>query len=165
MSFARKQDLGDFTEIDLWDVLERAIKLIELQSKSKGIQIRFQRGKKSLVRGSANAISQALCNILQNSVDAITDRIQSDPLFPGLIEVQLEATSERQTIKISDNGSGIRPEHQSQIFNPLFTTRDPSIYNGMGLTTAFTIIGEHGGSLEVLSQTGSGTTAIIALPS
>lgn len=165
LGFARKQDLGEITEIDLWDVLERAIKLIELQSKSKGIQIAFTRGERSNIKGSPNALSQALCNILQNSIDAIADRLKTDPLFPGLVEVQLEKSQGKFTLKISDNGSGIRPEHQSKIFNPLFTTRDPSLYGGMGLTTAFTIIGEHGGSLEVLSQTGSGTTAIIALPS
>lgn len=165
LSFARKQDLGDFTEIDLWEVLERATKLIELQSKSKGIQIEVQRGKPAKVRASANALSQALCNVLQNSMDAISDRLKVDPLFPGKVSVSLDESANRHVLKIVDNGSGIRPENQSQIFNPLFTTRDPSLYSGMGLTTAFTIIGEHGGSLEILSQTGSGTTAIIALPS
>jgi two-component system, NtrC family, sensor kinase len=165
LSFARKQDLGDFTEIDIWEVLEKSAKLIELQSKSKGIQIEIQRGAPLMVRASANALSQALCNILQNSIDAIGDRLKTDPLFPGKVSITLEEGENRHVLKLTDNGSGIRPEHQSQIFNPLFTTRDPSLYSGMGLTTAFTIIGEHGGTLEILSQTGSGTTAIIALPS
>lgn len=164
LSFARKQDLGDFTEVDLWDVLLRAIKLIELQSKSKGIQIEIHRGKPAKLRASSNALSQAICNILQNSIDAIGDRLKLDPLFPGKVSMLLDVSENRHVLKIIDNGSGIRPENQSQIFNPLFTTRDPSLYSGMGLTTAFTIIGEHGGTLEILSQTGSGTTAIVALP-
>jgi len=164
LSFARKHDLSDISEIDLWDVVERSVKLIELQSKSKGIEVEWPEQQPALIRGSQNALSQALCNLLQNSIDAISDRLKAEPLFPGKISIQLARSGEKYQLRLSDNGTGIRPELQSQIFNPLFTTRDPGIYSGMGLTTAFTIISEHHGSLEILSQTGSGTTAIISLP-
>lgn len=164
LSFARKQDLGDFVSIDLHEVIDRSIRLLELQSKSKGIAIENKGGPETRVSGSANALSQALCNILQNSMDAIEERLKSDKLFPGKITIELETADNAATIKISDNGTGILPQVQSRIFNPLFTTRDPGLFSGMGLTTAFTIISEHHGSLEILSQTGSGTTAIISLP-
>lgn len=164
LSFARKQDLGDFVNIDLRDVVDRSIMLIELQSKSKGIVIDNNGGPEARVMGSANALSQALCNVLQNSIDAIAERLIGDKLFPGKITLEMEVKEDTATIRISDNGTGIRPEVQSRIFNPLFTTRDPGLFSGMGLTTAFTIISEHHGSLEILSQTGSGTTAIISLP-
>lgn len=164
LSFARKHDLTDITEIDLWEVLERSVKLIELQSKSKGIACEYNRGAPVKIRGSQNALSQAICNLLQNSIDAIADRLKEDPLFPGKITVELVAIGDKYQLRLTDNGMGIRPENQSRIFNPLFTTRDPGLYTGMGLTTAFTIISEHHGSLEILSQTGSGTTAIISLP-
>lgn len=164
LSFARKQDLGEFAPLELWDVIEKSVKLIELQSKSKGIAIEFTRGSSARVLGSANALSQALCNLLQNSIDAIADRLKVDPLFPGKITVTLNLEKNQYLLRLIDNGMGIRSEIQSQVFNPRFTTRDPAVYNGMGLTTAFTIINEHHGSLEILSQTGSGTTAILSLP-
>lgn len=164
LSFARKQDLGDFVNIDLRDVIDRSIRLIELQSKSKGIPIEWKSGPETRVSGSANALSQALCNILQNSIDALTEKQTADPLFAGAISIELEENESRATIRIADNGTGIPAAVQSRIFNPLFTTRDPGLFSGMGLTTAFTIISEHHGSLEILSQTGSGTTAIISLP-
>ncbi len=164
LSFARKHDLSDVTEIDLFDVIERAVKLIELQSKSRGITIDIPVREPLMIRGSANALSQALHNLLQNSIDAIEERLKDEPLFPGRIAIQLALTGDKYTLRLSDNGMGIKPEYQSQIFNPLFTTRDPDQFNGMGLTTAFTIISEHHGNLEILSQTGSGTTAIISLP-
>ncbi len=164
LSFARKQDLGDFVSIDLREVIDRSIRLIELQSKSKGIPLEYKVGPEARVSGSANALSQAFCNILQNSIDAIDERLKADKLFPGKITIELKHEEAAVTVRISDNGTGIRPEVQSRIFNPLFTTRDPGLFSGMGLTTAFTIISEHHGSLEILSQTGSGTTAIISLP-
>lgn len=164
LGFARKQDLGEFAKVDLTDVVDRAVKLIELQSKSSGIKIdRSGFTEEIKVNGSLNALSQALCNLLQNSLDAIGDRLKSEPLFPGEIKIDLEKLDGKLRLKLTDNGLGIKPEIQSQIFNPLFTTRDPRLYGGMGLTTAFTIISEHHGILEILSQTGAGTTAIITL--
>ncbi len=164
LSFARKQDLGELTEIDLWSVIDRAVKLIELQSKSKGIKIEIRHGPRTCVLGSVNALSQAVCNLLQNAIDAISERMSGEPLYPGRITIEISPGESNIQLRIHDNGPGIRPEVQSRIFNPLFTTRDPGLFNGMGLTTAFTIISEHNGSLEILSQTGSGTTAIVSLP-
>lgn len=180
LSFARKHDLSDISQINLFDVIERSVKLIELQSKSMGIEIQMPprwppplevvpapRGggdPQAMIRGSQNALSQALCNLLQNSLDALGERLKKDPLYPGKISLQLALVDEKYQLRLTDNGTGIKPELQSQIFNPLFTTRDPGLYSGMGLTTAFTIISEHQGTLEILSQTGSGTTAIISLP-
>ncbi|MGZ3723335.1 MAG: sensor histidine kinase [Bdellovibrionales bacterium] len=164
LSFARKQDLGEFSAVDLRTVIDRSVKLIELQSKSKGVVIEVAKSPAREVRGNVNALSQALCNILQNSIDAISEKIKHDPLFPGKINIQLDQHENQFQLRVSDNGTGIRPENQTKIFNPLFTTRDPGVYSGMGLTTAFTIVSEHRGTLEILSQTGSGTTAIISVP-
>jgi signal transduction histidine kinase len=164
LSFARKQDPGEFAPVDLNDVVDRAAKLIELQSKSKGIAVEFERGPAARINGNINALSQALCNILQNSIDAIVEKMKADPLFAGRIQILLDSQKGRHELRVSDNGTGIRPEYQSQIFNPLFTTRDPGTFAGMGLTLAFTIVSDHRGTLEILSQTGSGTTAILAFP-
>jgi signal transduction histidine kinase len=164
LSFARKQDLGEFAKVDLRDVVERSVKLIELQSKSKGIFIDFTGDEEAPIYGSANALSQALCNLLQNSIDAVGEKIKEDPLFPGRITLTIESRGQSHRLTLADNGTGIRREIQSQIFNPRFTTRDPKLYSGMGLTTAFTIVSEHHGSLEILSQTGSGTTALLTFP-
>jgi signal transduction histidine kinase len=150
--------------VDIWSVAERSVKLIELQSKSKGITVEMIKGPPTEVKGNAGALSQALCNVLQNSIDAISEKIKADPLFPGKINLSLSFEKGQCQLSVADNGTGIRPENQTQIFNPSFTTRDRGVYSGMGLTTAFTIVSEHHGTLEILSQTGSGTTAIISLP-
>ena len=168
LSFTRKSDTDDFVETDLKEILERAIKLIELQTKSKGIKVDISLASQQFpIRASINTLSQAICNLLQNSIDSILERLQNEPLFPGQIKVKVENAHDTKQkeyqIQIIDNGIGIKSEHFSQIFNPLFTTRDPSLFSGMGLTTAHSIISEHGGRLEISSQSGSGTTAIISL--
>lgn len=165
LGFARRQDLGSAEELDLLEVVKRSIKLIELQSKSKGIAIELD-GESGACpfQGSANALSQAICNLLQNAIDAIADEIVKKPSFTGLITIALHKESAQYLIRVTDNASGIRPEHQTQVFTPLFTTKDPGSHAGLGLTVAYTIVTEHRGSLEILSQTGSGTSAILALP-
>jgi two-component system NtrC family sensor kinase len=166
LSFARKQDFGNFVPLDLGEMVARAIRLIELQSKSMGVEIEFIPGPaKPQILGSADALTQAVCNLLQNSIDAIAERMKKESPFSGKIRVRIDdAQGNGFQLRISDNGTGIRPDVQTRIFNPLFTTRDPGLFGGMGLTTAFTIVTEHQGSLEILSQDGSGTTAILSLP-
>jgi signal transduction histidine kinase len=164
LSFARKQDMGEFTRVDLTQILDRAVRLVELQSKSKGIRIQFDLGGLISTKGSGNALTQVLCNLLQNSIDSISEKLKSDPLYPGAIQVQMIQKEGRIQMQITDNGTGIRPELQSQIFNPHFTTRNPDLFRGMGLTVAYTIVNEHGGTLEILSQHGSGATTLLTLP-
>lgn len=65
-------------------------------------------------------------------------------------------------ISIEDQGTGIRPEHLSKIFDPYFTTKDTG--SGLGLATSFSIIRNHQGSITVESDWGHGTAFHIYLP-
>ncbi|MGK2905304.1 MAG: hybrid sensor histidine kinase/response regulator [Desulfuromonadales bacterium] len=65
-------------------------------------------------------------------------------------------------ITVSDEGTGIAPEHLARIFDPYFTTKQAG--NGLGLATAQSIINRHGGQISATSQLGKGTTFTIYLP-
>lgn len=65
-------------------------------------------------------------------------------------------------ISIEDQGSGIRQEHLSKIFDPYFTTKDTG--SGLGLATSYSIIRNHQGAITVESEWGKGTTFHIYLP-
>jgi PAS domain S-box-containing protein len=65
-------------------------------------------------------------------------------------------------ITISDQGSGIPPEHLSKIFDPYFTTKSHG--TGLGLTSAYSIVKKHGGQLSVSSEVGKGSCFEILLP-
>jgi two-component system NtrC family sensor kinase len=66
-------------------------------------------------------------------------------------------------VKIADTGCGIPEENLSRIFDPFFTTKDTS-GTGLGLSVSYGIINSHGGSIEVESSVGVGTTFTINLP-
>ncbi len=65
-------------------------------------------------------------------------------------------------ISITDSGSGISEEYLEKIFDPYFTTRAKG--SGLGLATCYSIIKNHGGTINVLSKVGSGTTFYVYLP-
>jgi signal transduction histidine kinase len=71
----------------------------------------------------------------------------------------------RVRIAIADNGPGIQPDIQPKIFEPFFTTKEVGQGRGLGLTISYqTIVNQHNGQLEVISQPGQGTQFLIEIP-
>jgi signal transduction histidine kinase len=67
-------------------------------------------------------------------------------------------------IRVTDTGTGIRPEHLERIFDPGFTTKGVGVGAGLGLSIAYRIVENHRGSIQVESKLGQGTTVTISLP-
>lgn len=82
----------------------------------------------------------------------------------GLIQVHTYCNDEQVCVEIRDNGAGIPAETMKKIFDPFFTTKDPGTGTGLGLSVSQNIIQQHGGTLEVESTVGLGTTFTISLP-
>jgi signal transduction histidine kinase len=67
-------------------------------------------------------------------------------------------------ITIADTGVGIPPALLDKVFEPFFTTKEIGRGTGLGLAVCYGILTEHGGSLDVQSTVGTGTTFTITLP-
>jgi two-component system NtrC family sensor kinase len=67
-------------------------------------------------------------------------------------------------VQVADNGHGITPEHLRHIFEPFFTTKAIGVGTGLGLSVTYNIIKAHGGTIDVASVVGSGTTFTLQLP-
>ena len=96
-------------------------------------------------------------NLLVNAIDSIESN--------GKILIKTYATEDDKVfIKISDSGSGIKPEVISKIFDPGFTTKGVGVGTGLGLSIVFNIIQKHKGKISVKSEVGKGTEFSIELP-
>ena len=84
----------------------------------------------------------------------------------GVLNIKTRYSSAEDKIKIvfKDNGVGIPKEDFSKLFEPFFTTKKKGKGVGLGLSVAYGIIEEHGGSIYVNSKEGIGTTFNIKLP-
>jgi len=101
-------------------------------------------------------LEQVFLNIILNAYQAIS----------GDGRITLKTFNDGQSVKvmITDTGCGIPHEDLSRIFDPFFTTKEPGKGTGLGLAVSHSIIGAHGGVIDVESKIGEGTNFTITLP-
>ncbi len=117
-------------------------------------------------------LNQVFMNIMANAIDALEDsnigRSFTDiKVKPNLITVKTELLNDSQfvSIRIQDNGIGMRDDVKQKIFEHLFTTKAVGKGTGLGLAIAHQIVVEqHHGAIAVNSTLGKGTEFIITLP-
>jgi signal transduction histidine kinase len=115
-----------------------------------------------MVECLAGKINQVFMNIINNAVHALADNL--DKITDPVITIRTRTSADFVTVEIQDNGPGM-PEHVKQrIFEPFFTTKAVGKGTGLGLSIVYSIIENHKGTLEVLTEEGQGTSFIISLP-
>jgi len=97
---------------------------------------------------------RAFSNLIINAQEAMPEG--------GELTVKVESLADGVAIQFTDTGLGMDETTKDKIFNPFFTTKDTG--TGLGLAITHKIIQEHGGSIQVESIPGSGTTFLITLP-
>ena len=104
-----------------------------------------------------NLIEQVFVNMVLNAGQAMPNG--------GDLNIRIGTMSDNESIavEISDTGYGIPEENLKKIFDPFFTTKENK-GTGLGLSVSYGIIESHGGTIEVQSELGVGTTFTILLP-
>jgi len=110
------------------------------------------------VRGNSGQLKQVFMNIIVNAAEAIHGN--------GTLTIATSPSPDRKTvwIEFADTGEGIPEENLSRIFDPFFTTKDVGKGTGLGLATSYGIVQDHGGTINVKSKAGLGTSFVIELP-
>jgi two-component system, NtrC family, sensor kinase len=153
-SFSRL-DEHELKQVDLHEGLDAALTLLSGRM-SEGIALEREYGDLPPVECYPGEINQVFMNILVNAVMAI-DGV-------GSVKVRSSVAGGSVMIEITDSGAGMTPEVQARVFEPFFTTRDVGQGKGLGLSIAWGIIRKHGGSIQVSSTPGEGSSFTIVLP-
>ncbi len=145
--------------ISLRQVIERALSLMQEQLRQRDIEVTVDLGAaEPVVVGNPIQLEQVFINLLTNARDALADSPRK------AIRISSAVGSADVEIAFADTGNGIPPGLERRIFDPFFTTKEVGKGTGLGLSITYGIIGEHGGTISVVSPSGEGATFVIHLP-
>ncbi len=145
------------SSINLPEMVQRIVTMTRTTSKNEALSIEVkQLTEIPPFTGDEIQLEQVLLNLLLNSQNAIVSA--------GNIQVLLSYINEEKAIhmEVNDDGPGIPEEAQKRIFQPFFTTRTDG--TGLGLAICHKNVQYHGGTIEVHSQVGRGTTFVVTIP-
>ena len=151
----------EFADVDVNKVITDTLALLEHQFKTARIEVHSElTGGISTIQGNPGRLQQVFLNLFLNAKDAM----------PGGGRLSVATSNgEVVSVRVSDTGSGIAPEHIQRIYDPFFTTKNApkegqNRGTGLGLSVTYGIIQEHAGKIRVESSPGAGTTFALDFP-
>lgn len=159
LNFSRTGNASEFSEIDVNKLLNDTLQLLEPQLRKSSIEIAKEYAPTPpRIWGNGGKLQQVFTNLILNARDAMYDG--------GKITLNTYVEPDSDVvIEVSDTGEGIPAENLKKVFDPFFTTKGVGNGTGLGLAVSYGIVQEHAGSIEALSDNGSGATFRLVFPS
>lgn len=137
------------------DIVNDLVSFLEPDANEKNIDIVVKLGEfLPRIELDGKYVRQALLNLVQNSFAAMPDG--------GTLSLTTKLDGDVVLVKVKDSGIGIDEEKLTKIFEPYFTTKATG--TGLGLTTVYKVMKEHGGDIHVTSEVGKGTCFTLEFP-
>src|SRR5919201_1322228 len=158
--FTRTRRTRAFERVDLGAVAREVVEMTrpqwEREAQSRGVRYEFTvEGTAPPVAGRPEELREVLTNLVTNAVDAMPDG--------GRCTVRLASEREWATVSVCDTGVGMEEDMRRRVFEPFFTSKGPR-GTGLGLAVSWGIVTRHGGTIEVESVPGRGSTFVVRLP-
>lgn len=163
---ARKQmqnqdSVGKFSPTE---EISMALETLSYKARGAKVNLIFTPQKNiSKIYGNQIKFYRLMCDLISNAIDSY----KLLPEFSGdrQVEIELTQNSDNIVITVKDYGCGIKKDDKDKIFQPLFTTKEPSEGTGLGLfVSKNTIEKDFGGKIELESEEGKGTMFTIFIP-
>ncbi len=158
LEFSR-QSVDRRLNYDINSVIERSAGLLTHQALFHDVGFVFDlQTDIPAMTGDPGQLQQVFINFIINAGTAMNGR--------GKISItsRFEQVSEQVILEFADTGPGIAPEIISKVFEPFFTTKAPGEGTGLGLSVAYGIIQQHGGSISVRNAPSGGAVFTVVLP-
>jgi signal transduction histidine kinase len=155
LNFARKGIL-EITSVDVNAVVREAADYLRFKRRGEGTGVILDLSEVPPVRADAGQLFQVFLSLLVNAADATEGG--------GRITARSRAAGGSAVVEIEDGGCGIPEENLKKVLEPFFTTKEPGRGTGLGLSLSYGIVTQLGGSLDLKSRVGAGTTVTVTLP-
>lgn len=156
LKYSRPSKL-ELQDVDIRAEAEDALRLVEGRAEECGIETKIvQDGALPRVMADRESLRSVFTNLMINAVEAIDGA-------GGSVLIKLSNTGPNSVkVEITDSGCGIAPQDISKVFEPYFSTKETG--TGLGLAIVKKAVDDHGGTINVTSKEGAGTTFTIILP-
>lgn len=144
--FSRSDDKSDYKEHELADIIKEAIILTDAKSRRHSVPVTVRTHGIGKVICDEIEIEQVLVNLINNAIDAVTDRDEK------WVHIELSETDRSVIVQIRDSGRGIDPDIQKKLFQPFFTTKPVGQGTGLGLSIVKGIMDEHKATVDLLAS-------------
>src|SRR6058998_1966179 len=156
------QDLAGLTrpppiqpvETDLRTIVDGSLEQMEPYL-HEGVELRKEAGSPVVADVDPRRIQQVLVNLTKNALQATSN---------GTVTGGVEDRGDTVALVVHDTGPGMPPDVLEKLFQPFFTTKPKEQGTGLGLAFAKSVVNAHGGTIEVASELGEGTTFTVVLP-
>ncbi len=146
--------------VDVTHVLESTLRIASNEIRHRA-RLVTSYGNTPPVQASESRLGQVFLNLVVNAAQAIGEGQVKDNEIRISTSV---APNNRVLIEIADTGSGMPPEVLARLFTPFFTTKPVGVGTGLGLSICHRIVTGFGGTIDVSSEVGKGTTFRLWLP-
>jgi PAS domain S-box-containing protein len=143
--------------LDLGSLLDQVARMCDPALRDARARLRLELEPAPRILGGRASLLQVFVNLVTNAAHAL-------PPEGGTVTLGLSSRGEEVVARISDDGRGMPPEVRARIFEPFFSTKEGGRGVGLGLSIVQGIVARHGGSIEVASEPGQGTTFTVTLP-
>lgn len=136
------------------ELMEAVLALCSQKIKEKNIRVTTSLPSELCIVADVNQTKQIWINIVLNAIESMD--------VQGKLDIRGYSKGQMGVIEVADNGHGMSPEDKYRIFEPFFSTKANGV--GLGLSITYQLLKENGGTIDLTSQLGHGTTMIIRLP-
>jgi signal transduction histidine kinase len=164
LDYARpsRSEAPDYDEVDLNDVIRKTVQLLETDATKGSVELDVRTDDLlPPVAGDPEQLRQVFLNLGLNAIQAMEGGGKLEILTTRRRRSRLGYGSFSE-VRFRDNGEGIAPDKLKDLFIPFFTTKQKG--TGLGLAISQRIVTQHGGTIEVRSQPGQGSTFSVFLP-
>jgi PAS domain S-box-containing protein len=174
LTFARRQETSERHIVDLNGIVRYIADTQRYAMETHGVLCELVLSDApAYVSADPAQLEQVMLNLLVNArqaletmtAPAIAGGVSSGTLRTPMVVIRTSVRANTVTLEITDNGPGIAPAELPRIWDPFWTTKEEGEGTGLGLSVVHGIVTEHGGTIDVDTRVGAGTTFAVSLPS